>query len=92
MRPSISTTGIWASVSFAAMVALQLVDAALRWPCAWRSTSRLERLVGLGLEVLERQVLELVLHLAHPEAVGDRRVDVEGLLGDPLCAAPRAGG
>ena len=41
-----------------------------------------ERLVGLRLEVAERQLLELVLDLAHPEPVGDRRVDVARLLGD----------
>ena len=41
-----------------------------------------ERLVGLRLEVAERQLLELVLHLAHAEPVGDRRVDVARLLGD----------
>ena len=43
---------------------------------------RPERFVGLRLEVAERELLELVLHLAHPEPVGDRRVDVERLLGD----------
>ena len=37
---------------------------------------------GLRLEVLERQLLELVLDLAHPEPVGDRRVDVARLLRD----------
>jgi hypothetical protein len=31
---------------------------------------------------LKDELLELVLDLAHPEAVGDRRVDVERLLGD----------
>ena len=41
-----------------------------------------KRLVGLRLEVLERQFLELVLDLAHPEPVGDRRVDVPRLLRD----------
>ena len=41
--------------------------------------AHLQGLVHLGLEVLERQVLELVLEAAHPEAVGDRRVDVQGL-------------
>ena len=41
-----------------------------------------QRLVGLRLEVAERQLLELVLHLAHAEPVGDRRVDVARLLGD----------
>ena len=41
-----------------------------------------ERLVGLRLEVAERQLLELVLDLAHAQPVGDGRVDVAGLLGD----------
>ncbi len=45
-----------------------------------------ERLVGLRLEVLERELLELVLDLAHAEAIRDRRVDVARLLRnlDPL--------
>ena len=41
-----------------------------------------ERLVGLRLEIAEGELLELVLHLAHAEAVGDRRVDVARLLRD----------
>ena len=41
-----------------------------------------QRFVGLRLEILERQLLELVLDLAHAEAVGDGRVDVERLLRD----------
>ena len=52
------------------------------------STSHAQRLVRLRLEIAERQLLELVLDLAHPEAVGDRRVDVARLLGD-LHAARR---
>ena len=43
---------------------------------------RAQRFVGLRLEIAERQLLELVLHLAHPEPAGDRRVDVERLLRD----------
>ncbi len=43
---------------------------------------RAQRIVRLGLEILERQLLELVLDLAHPEPVGDRRVDVERFLGN----------
>ena len=41
-----------------------------------------ERLVRLRLEILERQLLQLVLDLAHPEPVRDRRVDVARLLRD----------
>ena len=41
-----------------------------------------ERFVGGRLEVLERQLFELVLDLAHPQPVGDRRVDVARLLRD----------
>src|SRR5262249_20351911 len=41
-----------------------------------------QRLERLWLEIAERQLLELVLHLAHPEAIGDWRVDVARLLGD----------
>ena len=42
-----------------------------------------QRLIGLRFEVPERQLLELVLELAHPEPVRDRRVDVARLLRDP---------
>ncbi len=41
-----------------------------------------QRFVGLRLEIAERQLLELVLHLAHPEAIGNRGVDVARLLRD----------
>ena len=49
----------------------------------------LERLVGDRLEGAERGLLELVLHLAHPQPVGDRGVDVERLLGDAPLALVR---
>jgi hypothetical protein len=39
-----------------------------------------QRLVFLGLQISEGQLLELVFHLAHPEPVGDRRVDIPRLL------------
>ena len=42
-----------------------------------------ERLVARALEVFEREVLELVLELAHAEAVRDGRVDVARLLRNP---------
>ena len=42
-----------------------------------------QRLITGGIEVLERQFFELVLDLAHPEAVRDRSIDVERLLGGP---------
>ena len=59
----------------------QLLDHALGG-AAPRLDPLAQRLVGLRLEVLERQLLELVLDLAHAEAVGDRRVDVARLLRD----------
>ncbi len=60
---------------------LQLVDVALRHPAPGRDT-RSQGLVRLRLEVPEAQLLELVFHQAHPEPVGDRRVDVQRLLGN----------
>ena len=39
-------------------------------------------LVGFGIELAERQVLELLAHLVHAHAAGERRIDVERLLGD----------
>ena len=81
MRPSISTTGTCASASLAAIV---FFSSPISPSVARRlaSTLRAQRLERLRLEVAERQLLELVLHLAHAEAVGDRRVDVARLLRD----------
>ena len=59
----------------------QLVDHSLG-ALAPRLHLRAKCLIRLGLEVLERQLLEFVLHLAHPEPIGDGRVDVKGLLSD----------
>ena len=39
-----------------------------------------QRLEGGRLEIAERQLFELVLNAAHAQAIGNRRVDVEGLL------------
>ena len=41
-------------------------------------------LVGIGLEVLEREILELALEALHPEPIRQRRVDLQRLAGDPL--------
>ena len=81
MRPSSLMTGICASSSLARIVRVSssMTPSAL---LRFASTLRAQRLVGLRLEVLERELLELVLDLAHAQAVGDRRVDVEGLLRD----------
>ncbi len=38
---------------------------------------RAKSFVHLGLQILERQLLQLVLHLAHPEAMSNGRVDIE---------------
>ncbi len=81
MRPSISITGICASASFAATVVLQVLDHAFG-RAAPPFHLDAQRFVGGRFEVLERQLLELVLDLAHPEPVGDRRVDVARLLRD----------
>ena len=43
---------------------------------------RLDRRVGVGLEVAEGQVLELVAQALHAHAPGERGVDVQRLLGD----------
>ncbi len=59
----------------------QLLDQALGL-ASLRVDLRAERLVGLRLEIAERQLLELVLDLAHPEAVRNRGVDVARFLGD----------
>ena len=51
---------------------------ARRWVSSWRG----QRLVGLGLEHLEGQVLELPLDLPDAQALGERRVDLGGLARD----------
>ncbi len=43
-------------------------------------------LVGLRIELAKRQAFELLAHLVHADAAGERRIDVDRLLGD---AAPR---
>ena len=48
-----------------------------------------EHAISLHVEIFERQLFELVLHLAHAKPVGDRRVDVEGLLRGLLLAVFR---
>ena len=42
--------------------------------------------VGVGLEVLEGEVFQLAADLAHAEAVGDGRVDLDGFAGDAFAA------
>jgi hypothetical protein len=81
MRPSITMYGTCASASLAAIGRLQLVDQPFGRPAPGLDAAS-QRLVRARLEVLEAQLLELVLDLAHAEPVGDRRVDVERLLGD----------
>ena len=41
-----------------------------------------QRFVGLGLEIPEGELFQLVLDLAHPQPVGNRRVDVARFLRD----------
>ena len=40
--------------------------------------------IGLGLQDLERQRLELGAHVLHTHAAGERRIDFHGFGGDPL--------
>ena len=51
---------------------------AWRWLSSWRG----QRPVGLGLEHLEGEVLELPLELPDPEPLRERRVDLGGLARD----------
>ena len=46
----------------------------------------LHLVVGDGIDILEGQVFQLAANLAHAEAVGDGRVDVQGLARDLLLA------
>ena len=38
-------------------------------------------LIGVGIELAERQILELLAHLLHTHAAGERRIDLERLVG-----------
>ena len=38
--------------------------------------------IGLGIEGAEGQILQLLAHFLHAHAAGERRIDVERLLGD----------
>ena len=62
--------------------ASELLDSILRRP-ALAVDALPERFVDFRFQVLEREVLQLVLDLAHAEAMGDRGVYVQRLLGDP---------
>ena len=48
-----------------------------------------DELVGLGIELAERQVLQLLAQAVHAHAAGERRIDVERLLGDAGAALRR---
>ena len=45
--------------------------------------------IGFRIERVERQVLEFLPHLLHAHAAGERRIDVERLLGDPVARGGR---
>jgi hypothetical protein len=47
-----------------------------------------DHLVGFGIELVERQILELLPHLVHAHAARERSVDIKRFLG---AAAPRLG-
>ena len=69
------------SASFCSRIVDGVVDVGLALqPALGHPALQLE--VVVGLQRAERQVLELGLDLGHAEAVGERRVDVERLLGD----------
>ena len=44
----------------------------------------MDRVVPLGVEVKKTQVLKFLSPGTHPQPVGDRGEDIEGLRGDPL--------
>ena len=48
-----------------------------------------DQLVGLRVELPERQVLQLLAQMVHAHAAGERRVDVQRLLGDAGAAFRR---
>ena len=79
LAPAGDFSGDAAVGEFLGKLLLDLSDPAL---AAFRQ--RLEPLgddlVGVGIELAERQILELLAHLLHAHAAGERRIDVERLL------------
>ena len=67
---------------------LDLGDPAVLLRSASVSSRSVITLIGVGIELAERQILELLAHLLHAHAAGERRVDVERFLSR---AAPRLG-
>ena len=53
-------------------------------PLPEKLKARLYRVARLGIELGERQVFELLLHVLHADALGERRVDVHRFVGDAL--------
>ena len=45
--------------------------------------------IGFRIERMERQILELLAHLLHTHAAGERRIDIERLLGDAAARGVR---
>ena len=74
--------------SLVVSVALDLVDELLALGGELVQVA-LDGLIGLRIEVLEGQLLQLLAHLLDTHAAGKRRVDVEGLLGDALALLRR---
>ena len=54
-----------------------------------RLQSLVDHPVGVRIELAECQILELLAHLVHAHAAGERRVDVERLLGDAAARLAR---
>ncbi len=61
----------------------------LRLRSASASSRCIDHRIGLRIERLEREVLELLAHLLHTHAAGERRIDVERLLGDAAARGRR---
>ena len=40
--------------------------------------------IGIGIDLAERQFLQLLAHRMHANAAGERRIDLHGLGGDAL--------
>jgi hypothetical protein len=67
---------------------LDLVDELLAPRAELLEVAR-DRLEGLRVDVLEGQVLQLLAHLLDPHAAGERRIDLQRLLGDALALLGR---
>ena len=75
-----------ASASLAFSAVDDLLDQPCVAACGCSASLSTTACVGFGVAPLEGELLELLAHALHAHAAGERRIDLERLLGDALAA------